>query len=136
MIVIRDPMQIVSIPDPAIRSLVSRRMEETCAGEEFDADINGYMIVVEPGDNVTALEQEVGCPIMHNLFGEARYGEPDFSPCFEVLEEHPGCYEMVFIMTDGDFGISLFIPKTEGINPELLAMCAEYAVPAPDLAEA
>lgn len=135
MIVINHP-SLASISDPGILQLIEQRFIEITDGEPYDADIHGYFVVAEPGDGMDVLEKEVGCPILRGLFGEARYGDPDFSPCFEVLEEHPGCYEMVFIMTDGDFGISLFIPKAEGINPELLAMCAEYAVPAPDLAEA
>jgi hypothetical protein len=38
---------------------------------------------------------------------------------------------MVFVPGDGDFGIVIFIPKLEDIDPDLLAVCAEYAVPAP-----
>lgn len=34
------------------------------------------------------------------------------------------------MLSDDGYGIDLLIPKAEGINPELLAMCAEYAVPA------
>lgn len=136
MIVINHSSLASSITNPDIRSLIEQRFTEITDGESYDADIHGYFVVAEPGDSVAMLEQEVGCPILHNLFDAIPYGHPDFTPCFEVLEEHPGCYEMVFIMTDGDFGISLFIPKTEGINAGLLAMCTEYAVPAPDLAEA
>lgn len=136
MIVINHPSLVSSIANPDIRSLIEQRFTEITNGEPYDADIHGYFVVAEPGDGVNVLEKEVGCPILRNLFDDVPFGDPDFTPCFEVLEEHQACFEMVFIMTDGDFGISLFIPKTEGINPDLLAMCAEYAVPAPDLAEA
>lgn len=136
MIVINHPFLASGIANPDIRSLIEQRFIEIADGEPYDADIHGYFVVAEPGDGVDMLEQEVGCPIMRNLFDDARFGDPGFSPCFEVLEEHPACYEMVFIPSDGDFGISLFIPKHEGIDPDLLAMCPEYAVPAPDLAEA
>lgn len=136
MIVLRDPTAVSRIADPDIRSLVEQRFTEITDGEPYDADIHGYFIVAEPSDSVDMLEKEVSCPIMHNLFDDIPFGDPEFVPCFEVLEEHAECFEMVFIMTDGDFGISLFIPKIEGINPELLAMCGQYAVPAPDLAEA
>lgn len=122
MIVLRDPLLVGSIPDPNIRFLVEQRFTEITDGEAYDADIHGYFVVVELGDSVSALEQEIGCPIL--------------APCFEVLEEHPSFYEMVFIMGDGDGGTVLIIPKTQGINPDLLAMCQTYAVPAPDLAEA
>lgn len=133
MIILRDPSSVNGINNPDIRALVEQRFTEITDGETYDADIHGYFIVVEPGDSVAALEQEVGCPIMHNLFDDVPFGDPDFTPCFEVLEEHAGCFEMVFIMGDGDGGTGIFVPKQESIDPDLLAMCVEYATPAPDL---
>lgn len=131
MLVLRDPALASSIADPEIRDLVEQRFVDICADEDYEADLHGYMIVVEPGDSVAALERGSGCPILRNLCNDIRFGEPGFRPCFEVLEEHAGCYEMVFVPSDGDFGIVIFIPKQEGIDADLLAMCAEYAVPAP-----
>lgn len=133
MRVLRDPALAACILDPGLRQLVQQRFIDLCAGEDYESDVHGYLIVVEPGDRVAALEEESGCPILRNLVGTARFGEAEFSPCFEVLEEHPSCYEMVFVPSDGDFGIVIFIPKREGIDAELLAMCAQYAVPAPEL---
>ena len=130
MIILNNPSLIDRIFDPAIRDLVQQRFSEICAGEPYDYDLHGYMIVVEPSDSVEILEQEIGCPILHGLFDDSRYGEPDFTPCFEALEEHAYCYEMVFIFNDEGFGVDLFIPKQPGINGDLLAMCAEYALPA------
>ena len=37
---------------------------------------------------------------------------------------------MVFIISDDGYGIEVWIPKTEGIDPDLLAMCKAFAVPA------
>lgn len=131
MLALRAPALVNNITDPEIRSLVEQRFAYICVEEEYEADLHGYMIVVEPGDSVAELEQESGCPILRNLCNEIRFGEPGFRPCFEVLEEHAGCYEMVFVPSDGDFCIVIFIPKQEGIAADLLAMCAEYALPAP-----
>ncbi len=135
MLVLRDPGSTDQIDDPEICSLVEQRFEDICDGEDFDPDLHGQFIVVEPGDGVELLEKESGCPILSSYIGNSRFGDPDFKPVFEVLEEHAFCYEMVFVPGDGDFGIVIFIPKTEGIDPELLSMCAEYAVPAPELTE-
>ncbi len=131
MIVLRDPVLASRIADPGLCSIIEQRFIDICAGEDYEPDLHGYMIVVEPGDSVSALEQESSCPILRNLYSHARFGETDFRPCFEVLEEHASCYELVFVPGDGDFGIVIFIPKQEGIDAELLQMCAEYAVPAP-----
>ena len=116
MHVLRDPAVAGSIvATPEIRRLAEQWFLDVCAEEPYEPDLHGYLIVVEPGDSVQDLEEESGCP---------------FS-CFEVLEELATCYEMVFVPGDGDFGIVIFIPKVEGIDADLLAVCAEYAIPAP-----
>ena len=33
----------------------------------------------------------------------------------------------VLVPGDGDFGVVIFIPKVAGIDPDLLAFCAQYA---------
>ena len=131
MLVLRDPSVASSIADNDIRELVEQRFEDICDGEEYEADLHGFMIVLEAGDSSDALEEESGCPILRSYIGTARYGDPGFRPVFECLDEHDTCYEMVFVPGDGDFGIVIFIPKAEGVDAELLAMCAEYAEPAP-----
>jgi hypothetical protein len=130
MLILNDPALVNRIPDPDIRDLVHQRFSEICGAEPYDYDTHGYMIVVELGDSIEALEQEVGWSILQELFNGSRYGEPDFTPSFEALEEHASCYEMVFIFNDEGFGVDIFIPKQSGIDTDLLAMCAEYAVPA------
>ncbi len=131
MRVLRDSSEAIAINDPQLRSLIEQRFEDVCDGEEFDPDLHGFMIVVEPGDPVDALETVSGCPILSSYIGTARYGDPEFKPVFECLEEHDTCYEMVFVPGGGDFGVVIYIPKTEGVESNLLAMCAEYAEPAP-----
>ncbi|WP_177198156.1 hypothetical protein [Nitrosomonas communis] len=37
---------------------------------------------------------------------------------------------MVYIFNDESFGVGIFIPKQHGVDGELLAVCAEYAVSA------
>ena len=131
MLVLRDPSVASSIPDNDVRELVEQRFEDICDGEEYEPELHGFMIVVEAGDSVEALEEESGCAILRSYIGNAHYGDSEFRPVFECLEEHDACYEMVFVPGDGDFGIVIFIPSLEGIDPDLLAMCAAYAEPAP-----
>ena len=130
MLILREPQFASRIADPGIRALVELRFAQIGQDEPYDYDLHGYMIVVEPGDTVQQLEQETSCAILHDLFDDTRYGHPDFTPSFEILEEHHGCFEMLFITNDDGFGITLFIPKAEGIDADLLAMCAKYAAPA------
>ena len=134
VLVLRSSAQASRISDPAMRRLVETRFAQVCAGDQHDPDRHGYMIVAEPGDSVEALERESGCPVLRNTFDDARFGDPEFTPAAEVIEEHAGCYELLFIFTDDGYGIEIFVPKVNGVDPELLAMCAQFAVPAADLA--
>ncbi len=136
MRILRDPAETTSITDPEIRALVEQRFIDLCqdSEEDYDWEVMGYFVLVESGDAVAAIESQTEAWICSSPFGALRYGEAGFQPCYELLEEHPGFYEMVFVPSDGDFGISLFIPKIEGIDSELVQFCKEYAVPAPDCA--
>jgi hypothetical protein len=97
--------------------------------DPYDADELGYLVVVDPADTVAALEAETGCPILHNYFDpHIQYGSAEFVPSAEAIEDHGYCYELTYIL-GGDFGIGIFVPKSEGIDAQLLAMCSEYALP-------
>ena len=133
MLILNDPDLSSSIEDRDLRQFVEQRFIDMSADDDYDPDLNGYIVVVEAGDTVPALEASSGCPILRNLGGDGRFGDPGFSPCFELLEEHAGFYEMVFVPGDGDFGIVIFIPKAAGIDADLLAMCAMYCTPAPEI---
>ncbi|WP_293006458.1 hypothetical protein [Nitrosomonas sp.] len=135
MLILNGPLLSRNINDPDIRAVVEQRFTQILSGEPYDYVLHGYMIVVEPHDSIEFLEEETQCPILHNYFDDTRFGDPDFTPCFEALEEHDKCFEMVFILNDGGFGITIFIPKQSGINADLLVMCAEYAVPATALSQ-
>ena len=124
MLQIQNLSQLNSITDPEILKLVKLRHDQL-GDELFDS-----AIIIEAGDSISDIEQEIGFSILSNLFEGVRYPDPDFVPCFEVLEDHGGCYEMLFILSDGDDAIEIFIPKT-GIDNELLAMCAQFSVLAP-----
>ena len=88
MIILNDPS---SITHPDIRRLVQQRFSEI---------ENCQAILVEPGDSIAALEQAIEWPILGNLFDDTRYGNEDFAPSFEALEDHGYCYEMVFVFSD------------------------------------
>ena len=135
MIVLRDPQATSQITDPYIRDLVALRFAQVLAGEPYDYDRHGYMVVVEPGDTVEQLEQEIGLPILHGLFDDLPFGHPDFSPCTEAIEEFNNgkgntVFEATFITSDDGAGSLVFIPAKEGIPADLLAMCRSFATPA------
>jgi hypothetical protein len=111
--------QLNLVTDPDILDFLRLRFDQL--------KMNVSMFIVEPGDSLSSIEKEIGFCILTNLFDDVRFPDPDFVPCFEVLEDHGGCYEMLFILSDGDDAIELFIPKA-GVDPLLLAMCSQFAV--------
>ena len=121
MLKIQNLSQLNLITDPDILKLVKLRHDQL-GDELFDS-----VFIIEAGDSISDIEEEIGFSILTNLFDDVRYPDPDFLPCFEVLEDHGGCYEMVFILSDADDAIEIFIPK-QGVDDELLAMCSQYAV--------
>ena len=92
---------------------------------QLDHDIHVCMYIIEPGDDAGAIEDEIGCSLLSDVFGECRYPDPDFVPSCEVLEDHGTFYIMLYVFDDD--GIEIIIPKRGG-DPELLSMCETFAV--------
>ena len=120
MLKIQNPSQLPLITDPDILKLVTLRLSQ------LGSTLTAPMIIMEPGDSLSDIEKEIGFSILTNLFDDISYPYPDYMPSCEALEDHGGCYEMLFILGDGEEAIEIFIPKT-GIDPELLSMCADFS---------
>ena len=122
MLILKSSSSFDSITDPDILKLVKLRHSQL-GDEMFDS-----VIIVEAGDNLSDIEEEIGFSILTNLFDDSRYPDPDFMPSCEALEDHGSFYEILFIFGDGDDGtVEIFIPK-HGVDPLLLAMCSQFAV--------
>jgi hypothetical protein len=121
MLKIQNRSQLNTIIDLDIRKLVTLRLTQ------LDSTLPTPMIIIEPGDSLSSIEKEIGFPILTNLFDDTTYPDPDFMPSCEALEDHGGCYEMLFILGDGEEAVEIFIPKT-GVDASLLSMCAHFAV--------
>ena len=130
MFTIRDSTDADRIGDPSIRSIVQQRLAEVLDGAPHDPEVHGEFIVAEPGDTASVLEEASGCPILTSPFDGARFGSPDFAPLTEWIVEHPSCFELLLLFSDDGAGVSLFIPKSQGINAELLSFCRQFAEPA------
>ena len=120
MLKIRNPSQLNTIIDTDIHKLLTLRLSQ------LGSTLTAPMIIIEPGDSLSSIEKEIGFTILTNLFDDITYPDPDFMPSCEVLEDHGGFYEMLFILGDGEEAIEIFIPKT-GIDPSLLSMCADFS---------
>ena len=121
MLILKYPSSFDSITDPDILKLVKLRHSQL--GDEMF----GSVIIVEISDTVEDIKNEIGFCILTNLFDDISYPDPDFVPSCEALEDHGCCYEMLFLFSDGDDAIEIFIPKV-GVDPLLLSMCSQFAV--------
>lgn len=84
-----------------------------------------FGIVVEAGDSIAAVETAIGFPILVNPLDDSVYGQAEFVPLWEFIEDHGTCYEVVFAFSDDD-GTAVFIPKLTGVDAKLLALCADF----------
>ena len=121
MLKIQNRSQLNTIIDQNILKLVTLRLAQ------LGSTLPTPIIIVEPGDCLSDIEEEIGFSILTNLFDDICYPDPEFMPSCEVLEDHGGCYEMLFILGDGEEAVEIFIPKV-GVDNELLAMCSQYVV--------
>ena len=120
MLIIQKPSQLHHITDPDILKLLTLRLSQ------LDPILPTPMIIMEQGDCLSDIEKEIGFSILTNLFDDVSFPAPDFVPSCEALEDHGGCYEMLFILGDGEETIEIFIPKT-GVDASLLSMCADFS---------
>ena len=131
MIVLRDPQQLSQIVQPEIKAYLRQRFKDICEPEPYDPDEHGFFILVEPGDTSEQIELETGYSLLKSLFSDTVYGDPDFTPDFEYLEDQGSFFEAVFIFTDSGFAVIFIVPKEDGIDGRILELCAEYAISTP-----
>ena len=132
MISIRGPTDLFLIADRELRSLISMRMDQLGDGEPYDPLAHGELYVAEDGDTAEILEMATGVFIITNPFDGLRFGDADFCPAWEFVEEQATCFEMAFQLSD-ESAIAILVPKHPGIDAVLLALCAAFAVPAAPL---
>lgn len=133
MLVIHDPALTVQILDAEMATIAACRFAMLSEDEPYDPKVHGFLVVLEAGDSVDVLDAQLGFPVLANRFDGVRFGEQGFHPSFEFIEEHKGCYEMVFVLSDDGYGVEVFIPKVGNIDHGLLAMCRQYAVRSPEV---
>jgi len=109
-----------------IRHFLEQRFQAITDGDDLDPDIHGYALVIEPNDTMESLLADPeGCI----LRGLAETGALVMPP--ESVEEHPEFYDLVFVPGDGDFAVTVVVPKEPGTDAQLLNICAQIATPAP-----
>ena len=82
---ISDPSQV---EDLAIKSFFQQRFEQL-GGDITDTEF----ILVDSSDS---LESGTGCALFSCWCSEAVFGDEDYQPSFEFIEQHQQCHELLF----------------------------------------
>ncbi|MBA3510455.1 hypothetical protein [Sphingomonas sp.] len=103
------------------RLLIERR-------DQLGGEIAGHARFVLFGarDRPCWLEEALGFSIFQNAGDGTWYGDPDYSPGFDTLEDHGFCYELTFEFT-ADFTHVILIERVPGVHRDVLEFCAKYA---------
>ena len=115
---INDPSQV---EDVTIRSFFQQRFEQL-EGDISDTEF----ILVDSGDSLESLESGTGCALFSCWCSEAVYGDEDYQPSFEFIEQHQQCHEMLFVTSD-DFNVIIVVPIADDIDIALSMFCREYS---------
>ena len=129
MLILRDPKQLIDVVQSEIKALLQQRFREICVPELYDPDTHGYFLLVQPGDSPETIENETGVNLVGCLFGDCVNGDPEFAPYCECVIDHGNFFEVVYIFTDDGFARIFVIPKADGIDRRILALCSEFAEP-------
>ena len=114
----------LSLPiDLRLKQLLIDRRDQLGGRIEDEA----RFIVVQPGDSLVALEQELGFSVFQNLVDGSRFGDPEFQPCMEWIAYHGHCFELVFILCDSGPVQVVIVQDSPMQNRLLRTFCLTYA---------
>ena len=124
MHVIRTESDLQGLEGPELLDLIRQRIADTAEYVDTFGELV-FFVVVRPGDDIAALDDALGFPVMANRFDGIAFGEPGFAPSWDVLDEHAGFYELVYVLSDDGQGVTVFVTRGESVSAELLAMCRQ-----------
>lgn len=108
-----------------LRDLLALRARQLEDDTEPDVELGDLAAfhVVTAGDGMKEIEDGIGFPIDVNLVDSVRFGDPEFTPSWEWLEDHGGWFELAFVLSDDGFGHILLVPDQHDTDRRLLALC-------------
>lgn len=130
MIALRDAFSMrkaVDVLPAPLNRIIEQRITTLREYVESEVGELAHFIVFEPGDSLTQLEAELGFSPLTNRVDGSRFGDPDFTPSFEWVQDHGTWFELVFILSDDGFGKILFVPDDPSIDFDLHMLCLEQA---------
>lgn len=86
------------------------------SGVELSPD-DDLIVLLEPGDRLSDLAR---------YLGDDLEDADDFYPPAEWVADRGGCFEMFLCYSDAGNGLSVILPRTEEIDPQLLELFTSY----------
>ena len=127
LLAIEDAMKV---QQPDLRAHALSRLEFLAAEDLLGGDTPSSVIVMKPGDRAEDLRPELGFDVLATRYSDIRFDEHGYSSPFETVEEYPTFFELVLVLSDYGDGVVLLVPKEEGIDADLHALCSMHATPA------
>lgn len=102
--------------DSDLKALLRRRLHQLYADTGGGCDLGdlAHFVLVDPGDGAVGVEIAAGFPLFHD-------------PAFEWVQDHGTYLEGVVILSDDGFGIALFVPNDEAVDPLILSTMRDQA---------
>lgn len=132
MIKISSHSDIAQVADKHLKAFLLGRVKQIFSVRDWQADKEGYVIVVEDKDDIRKDYQFVGREgLVSDLFDAARVGDDEFASPFEVISHHPlhPFYE-AHLQCNDEMGITFMIPESvASLHPDLKLILTKLEVP-------
>jgi hypothetical protein len=95
---------------------------------QLGGEIEGIasFVVIQSFDRPRWVENALGYSVFENPVDGTRWGDPEYTPAFEFIEDHGFAFELAFQFTD-DFTHVFFVENAPNTHPDFLSFCAHYA---------
>lgn len=98
-----------TMTDTTLKRILTDRVEQLSEYDGYDLGELAHFLIVQPGDTLDAIEAALGFSPITNL-------------C-EVVTNHGGWFEAVFILSDDGFGWVLLVPDDPAAPPDIWELC-------------
>lgn len=98
-----------TMTDTILKRILTDRVEQLAEYDGYDLGELAHFLIVQLGDTLDAIEATLGY-------------SPITSLC-EVVTDHGGWFEAVFILSDDGFGWVLLVPDDPAAPIDLLELC-------------
>ena len=96
---------------PSIAPFLSSRLDDLAEYDDIELDQLVNIVVGELGDKLDDLSAALGFRAQDRPV--------------DVIEAHPGWFELTYVLSDDGFGVVVYVPDDPAIDPRLLSRCHE-----------